>query len=102
MGKIILVYVTCKDKKEAVKISKILLQKKLIACANYFPIISISKWTKKIQAVKEYVLIIKTSKNFSVIKKEVEKAHSYKIPCILKIKVEANDKYDKWIRSEVK
>lgn len=98
----ILVYVTCKDKKEAIKIARVLLQKKMIACANLFPMISISNWTKKIKDVKEYILILKTSKNFNVIKREVGKIHSYKAPCILKIKVKANDKYDKWVRNEVK
>ncbi|MEM2954730.1 MAG: divalent-cation tolerance protein CutA [Candidatus Nanoarchaeia archaeon] len=98
----ILCYIPCKDKKEAEKIAKFLLDKKLIACANIFPIISISKWTKKIRAIKEHILIVKTNKNFNAIKKEIEKIHSYKIPCILEIKVKANDKYDKWVRSEVK
>ena len=34
----ILIYITCKDKEEAKKISKHLLEKKLIACTNMTPI----------------------------------------------------------------
>ena len=41
------VYITCKDKKEARKISRFLLEKKLIACANIFPIESMYRWEGK-------------------------------------------------------
>ena len=33
--------------------------------------------------------------------KEIEKIHSYKIPCIIKIPVKANGKYDKWIKNNI-
>jgi len=47
---------------------------------------------------KESLLVAKTiEEKFEQIKKEVEKIHSYKIPCILKIPVEANEKYRKWV-----
>ena len=32
---------------------------------------------------------------------EVEKIHSYDIPCIIKIPIEANKSYFEWIRNEV-
>lgn len=69
----ILVYITCKNNKEANKIAKQLLQKKLIACANIFPITSLYKWEGKIANDKETVLLLKAvEKNFEKIKKEVK------------------------------
>jgi len=60
-------------------------------------------WNKKIENTKEFVILAKTKeKNYIKIKKEVEKIHSYKIPCIVKINAEANESYDKWINEEVK
>jgi len=99
----ILVYITNPTKKVAEKIAKILLKKRLIACANIFEIESFYWWQRKIEKAKEFVLIGKTiKKNYSKIKKEVEKIHPYEIPCILKIKTEANERYLNWLKNEVK
>jgi len=97
-----IVYITCKDEKEAAKISKHLLEKKLIACSNMHPIRSMYWWKNKIVDEKETVIIAKTvEKNYNKIKKEVSKIHSYDVPCILKIEAEANESYDRWVKEEV-
>lgn len=99
----IMIYITNKDMDEAKKIVNHLLKKKLIACANMFPIESICPWEGKVENSKEVVAIVKTvEKNWEKIKKEVKKIHSYKIPCIIKIKAEANKEYEKWVESETK
>ena len=102
-GKMTLIYITCKDEQEAVKISKHLLDKRLIACSNMHPIRSMYFWEGKIQDDKEFVIIAKTKeKNYKAIKEEVKKMHSYDVPCILKIDAEANESYEKWVNEEVK
>jgi periplasmic divalent cation tolerance protein len=98
--KIILVYITNPTKKEAEKVANFLLDKKLIACANIFPIKSFYWWKGKKEKGNEFVLIGKTlENNFEKIKKETEKVHSYKTPCILNIPATANEKYYKWMKS---
>jgi len=97
----ILIYITCKDNKEAKTISKALLEKKLVACTNIHPIESMYWWKNKIQDEKEEVIIAKTiEKNYEKIKQEVKKLHSYDIPCIIKISAEANKEYNDWIDRE--
>ena len=97
----VLAYITCKDKKEAVKISMHLLKKRLIACSNMFPINSLYWWKDKIVNDKEFVIIAKTTeKNFKILEKEVKKIHSYEIPAILRIKADANKDYLKWVKKE--
>jgi len=97
----ILVYVTYPNMKEANKSISHLLKEKLIACANSFPIKATSCWTGKIQEVDEVVSILKTRKeNWEKVKSEVKKIHPYKIPCIMKLDVEANEEYEKWVNSE--
>ena len=99
----IFVYITNPTKKEAKKIANRLLKKKLIACANVFPINSLYWWEGKIVDENEFVLIAKTSDaNFEKVKKEVEKIHSYKIPCIIKIPVSSNKEYFDWLKKEIK
>ena len=98
----VLVYITCKYEKEARKISEHLLKKKLIACANFFPIKSMYWWNDKIADDKETAILAKTSnKNFKKVEAEIKKMHSYKIPCILKIDAKANKEYDKWALKEM-
>lgn len=99
----IFIYITNPTEKKAEKIANFLLKKKLIACANIFPIKSLYWWNRKIAQEKEVVLIVKTTKNnFGKVKKEVEKIHPYKIPCIVKIPVSSNKKYFDWLKDEIK
>lgn len=99
----ILVYIPCSSKKEAKKISFHLLNKKLIICANIFPIESMYFWKGKFERAKEHVALVKTmEKNWSKIKKEVKSIHSYSTPCIIKIKADANKEYLKWLKGEIK
>ena len=95
--------ITCKDGKEAEKISRHLLEKRLIACSNIFPINSMYWWEGKIQNDNETVIIAKTSsKNFPKAEKEVKKLHSYKVPCILRIGAKANKDYEEWADNEIR
>ncbi len=99
-----LVYITCRNAKEAKNISTSLLKKRLIACANIAQKIeSLYWWKGKIVSVKESLLLCKTTKKFiRVIKKEVKKIHSYSIPCIEFIEIsDQNKEYLKWVQKEL-
>ena len=98
-----LLYLTCKNKNEAERISAHLLKKRLIACASIFPVKSMYRWDHKIVNENEEVIIAKTSsKNFKKAVIEIKKIHSYKIPCILRIDAAANRDYGKWANNEMK
>ena len=97
-----LVYITCKGKMEAEGISMRLLRKRLIACANTFPIKSMYRWKGRIVNTKEYAILAKTnSRNFKRAVDEAKKAHSYKIPCIVRIDAKANKEYEDWADKEM-
>ena len=99
----IFIYTTYSNENEAEKIAKILLEKKMIACANIFPIKSLYWWKGKIESSGEFVLIAKAIEDsFNMIKKEVENIHSYKIPCIIKLRIEPNEKYLCWLLNSLK
>lgn len=98
----ILVYITHPTKEEAKKIAEHLIQKKLIVCANIFPIESFYKWKGKLADESEFVLLGKTKEeNYKKVVIEVEQIHSYDVPCILKIPMEANEGYENWIKREI-
>lgn len=97
----IFIYCTHKNKEEAEKITKHLLKKRLIACANFFPIESSYLWKGKIESGKEIVSLLKTKEElWERVKKEIEKIHPYETPCILKIGTEANLSFEKYIQEE--
>ena len=73
---------TAASAREAKKIARILVQKRLCACVNIIPnIYSVFTWKNKIDQVKESLLMIKTDQGKL---KEVERAicahHSYEVP----------------------
>ncbi|MGD2249808.1 MAG: divalent-cation tolerance protein CutA [Candidatus Methanofastidiosia archaeon] len=80
------VYMTCSSKKEAHTIATELVQTKLIACANIFPISSVYTWKQKIHHDTEYAAILKTKKtNVPKVIEEVKRMHSYEVPDIVEI-----------------
>lgn len=95
----IIVYVTHPDQKTAEKISNTLVKEKLIACSNTFSIKSSYWWQSVMQHEDEIVTILKTkNKNWEKLKSRIAELHPYDVPCIMKIEVEANEGYEKWIR----
>jgi len=77
------VYIAVRDADEARRIGLVLVQEKLAACANYFPIQSIYRWQGKIEENAEVVLLVKTRK--SLVQKVMARTkalHSYAVPCI--------------------
>ena len=101
MNEIYLIYVTHPDKEHAEKISQILIDKKLIACSNIFPINSCYFWNDKMENDKEWVSINKTIPDLiDPIKNIISEHHKYEVPCILNWGVEANEKYYNWVVSE--
>lgn len=99
----ILIYTTTPNEKEAKEIANDLLKKKLIACANLFPIQSVYPWKEEIAEDKECALILKTTEElFEKTKKEIKKLHSYEIPCIIKLNAEPNQEYHQWLIEQLK
>ncbi len=110
--KLIVIYSTHPSMKEARRVAGELLQKKLIACVNYFPIESEYWWPDsavkadgkgKIEKEKEIATFMKTTvSNWSKVQKEIKHLHSYDIPCIEKFSVESHAPYAQWVKKVVK
>ena len=98
-----LAYITCKNKKEAERISKHLLEKRIIACSNMMPMRSMYRWNSKIENANEMLIIAKTNdRNFNKIITETRKIHSYKLPCIVKIDSKASKDFENWAEKEMR
>lgn len=104
MNDYLVVLVTAKDKPEARRIARKLLQKKLAACVNILPIESMFIWDDAIQEEDEVLMIVKTkTEAFDELMSTVKIAHSYDTPEIIGAPVILGSReYLKWIDYVVK
>lgn len=103
----ILVYITCKNVREAKKIGRALLKKRLAACAVVVLEVFSQYWwpphRNKIGKSREAILLVKTLKDkFRAIEREVKRLHSYGTSCILEIPIRrSHAPYLKWLKGEI-
>ena len=90
---------TCPNKDSAKKIAKLLVEERLAACVQMFPIESIYLWNEKINDENEIVLFIKSKSNlYDEISTAIKKNHSYEVPEIIQIPITNGlPEYLKWI-----
>ncbi len=99
----LILYTTVKNKRDADKISNILIKERLAACVNYFPVKSVYQWKNKIERNSEYMLICKTTKkNFIELKNRLKEIHPYELPEIISVNIFKGDKrFLNWIKNSV-
>lgn len=74
----VILYLTCADKEEAIKISNALLEAKLIVCARHSSISSSYWWDGKINHDDEVLIMMESREDkFDDIEKIVTELHSY-------------------------
>jgi periplasmic divalent cation tolerance protein len=85
-----IIYLTCSDQNEAKELVTILLNKKLIACANIMqPHSSLYSWEGEIKENEETAVILKTKTSlFKEIEEKILELHSYDTPCIISLPIE--------------
>jgi periplasmic divalent cation tolerance protein len=101
-AKYIVVLVTTASKNEAESIAQLLLEHKLIACANIIgPVVSHFHWSEKIEQAEEFLMLMKSRADlFERISAEVRKIHSYELPEVLAIPIVAGSvSYLEWLDS---
>ena len=101
----IVIFVTAKDKEEALKISEVLLDDKLAACVNIIgQVESLFWWQGKINEENESMLVIKSKHSLlpEIIDK-VKGVHTYSVPEIIALPIVGGDEdYLKWIDESVR
>lgn len=97
-------YVTVRDKAEAVSLSRELIKEKLIACANISgDILSIYHWDGKICEDSERAVFMKTRKDLvEKVTNRIKQLHSYDTPCIVQWDITGgSEAYLTWIGENV-
>lgn len=90
---------TTGSQEEADHLSELLVQEKLAACVQRFPITSTYTWEGKLTRDSEWLLLIKTrSDKYKEIETLILTHHSYDVPEIIQLPVETgNPEYLSWI-----
>jgi periplasmic divalent cation tolerance protein len=92
---------TAPDLATAERISQSLIEKRLVACANYWPIRSMFRWEGEVERASEYAILLKTrSSDFESLTREISRMHPYDLPCILRYDIaEGWPPYLEWIKA---
>lgn len=102
---VVMVYITAGDVEEAKKIARVVIRKRLAACANIIGgITSIYRWKGRVEEESEAILLLKTSKaRVNALIDEVKELHSYEVPDITVIPFEGGlEEYLMWIKEETR
>jgi len=103
MKKYCLIKTTFKKISEAKKMAKILLENKLVACAQISTIESLYSWKVEIVNEKEFLLSVKTRVElYKKIEKVILQNHSYELPQIIAVPILDGSKlYFDWVESQL-
>ena len=90
---------TCANEDETDKIATVLINNKLAACAQMFPVSSRYVWKGELCKDSEILLLIKCRRDkYDEIEKTILENHSYELPEIILTPVEGGySKYLQWI-----
>ena len=101
----IVVLVTCASRREAERVARAVVEKKLAACANIATtaVKSVYRWKGKIEMADEFPLMMKTTRGkFAALEKEIRRLHSYETPEIIALPiVDGSVAYLRWIAESV-
>ncbi len=96
-----LVMTTCGDAASAQNIAKMLIEKRLAACVQIFPVDSFYEWEGAVQNTHEFMLFCKIkSLDYPDVEAAIRAAHDYAVPEIIQIGIERGaQSYLAWIAS---
>jgi periplasmic divalent cation tolerance protein len=97
---LIVVYCSFPNATDAVKIARLLVERKLVACCNVIPnITSIYEWNGTVKQESEVIMLAKTTiYNFEKIREFIVQNHTYSTPTIYSYKIdECDEKFADWV-----
>jgi periplasmic divalent cation tolerance protein len=98
----IVVFSTCVSAEEAEKLARLVVERRLAACASVVPNVrSYYRWQGAIETAGECLLVIKSAREqFAGLCATLERAHSYEVPEVLAVPVVAGSApYLAWLEA---
>ena len=103
MKPLVIVSTTLEEKEDAERLARLLLERKLIACAQISgPITSLYRWEAVTTSATEFTLNLKTTpQHLKEVRSLLSQEHPYDLPEIIVHEVNASDDYSTWVYGEV-
>lgn len=97
-------FVSCVDEGEASTIRSALLERRLIACGNIWPISSAYRWNDSVEQASEVMLLVKTTEDRRTdVVQVIDELHSYDLPAVSVVQVEAGSpEFERWVEESTK
>ena len=105
MDRAVFVYTTFPSLVEAEEAAKVIVERRLAACANILPgMVSHYWWQGKVERAEEVVALFKTRASLAEpLRAAITELHSYDVPAISVIPIESVDRdYLNWLMDETK
>jgi periplasmic divalent cation tolerance protein len=104
VGDHVSVYVTCPDRDSARRIARALLERRLVACANLFPVESMYSWEGALREEAEVAMLLKTRRDrVREVVRAVGELHPYENPCVVALEIaEGARAYLAWVDGETR
>ena len=100
----LIVFCTCSNRDEALKLAHSLISDGAAACVNLLPAVdSVYRWQGKIETAQEVLLLIKTTRaQFDALRDLIVKLHTYDTPEVIGVPVVVGlDKYLSWLGATI-
>jgi len=100
----LIVFCTCSNRDEALKLAHALVFDGIAACVNLLPAVeSVYRWQGEIETAQEILLLIKTTRaQFAALRDLIVKLHSYDTPEVIGVPVLVGlDKYLSWLGATI-
>jgi len=104
MKTLLLVTTTVERKEDAERIAALLLERRLVACAQISaPITSVYRWRGEVTTASEFVLSLKTMPHhYALIEEVLSQEHPYETPEIIAQEIPlVSNAYSDWVKQEV-
>ncbi len=104
MSELTLIYTTCANHQEALRIARVLVEEQLAACANVMPPhTAVYRWQDQIQEEPEVAMLVKTRADLTArVSERIKSLHSYSTPCVVALPIQGgNPDFLIWIGAEV-
>jgi periplasmic divalent cation tolerance protein len=99
---ILMMYVPFGTLNDAENAVQKLLDEKLIACANIIHSDSLYFWNQSLTKENEWIAVMKSDVDLTIIlQDQIKLLHPYQTPAIINWKVQCNQEYYDWVKSQV-
>ena len=93
---------TAPSREVAVRLAKVMVERRIAACVNILPCTSVYRWDGEVKEDKEHLMVIKTRRTYiDDLRDLMASEHPYDLPELVSLEVEdGSAEYLNWLKEE--